>query len=332
MAEARILPALLMLSLAACNESPARHGSDGTGNADTGPRVDTKICAEVNVDLDQIYPYVTLLIDQSTSMEQDFGGVSRWQAVYDTLMASGTGVVHKLQGSVAFGLALYTSHGGSAGGTCPVITGVNHALNNHPAIDAVYAPAAPDDETPTGDSIDVEAAKLKQLAGGGARVIVLATDGEPDTCARPNPQDGQPEAIAAAQKAFTAGIQTYIISVGNDVSDGHLQDMANAGAGLAVGGATNAPFYRALKPDDLVQAFSKIIHTVQDCRFALKGSINIAFAGQGTVKLDGKLLAFGTQWRLIDDHTLELLGDACTTLLDGSKHAVSAAWPCIAIE
>ena len=32
----------------------------------------------------------------------------------------------------------------------------------------------------------------------GDKVIVLATDGEPDTCAEPNPQNGQGVAVAAA--------------------------------------------------------------------------------------------------------------------------------------
>ena len=38
-----------------------------------------------------------------------------------------------------------------------------------------------------------EQARIKD----GINRVILATDGEPDTCAEPNPQNGQPEAIAA---------------------------------------------------------------------------------------------------------------------------------------
>ena len=33
-------------------------------------------------------------------------------------------------------------------------------------------------------------------------IFILATDGEPDTCAQPNPQEGQPEALASEHERF----------------------------------------------------------------------------------------------------------------------------------
>ena len=71
--------------------------------------------------------------------------------------------------------------------------------------------------------------KLENPAIPGPKYIVLATDGEPDTCAVPNPSNGQPEAIAAAPSSFAKGIPLFYISVGTDVSATLAQAMANAG-------------------------------------------------------------------------------------------------------
>src|SRR5258707_665443 len=84
-----------------------------------------------------------------------------------------------------------------------------------------------------GGEVPLEAARvLSDFDAPGAKIIVLATDGEPDTCEEPNPQNGGPAAIAAASTAFSAGIHTYVLSVGGDVRS--AQQMANAGAGLPV--------------------------------------------------------------------------------------------------
>jgi len=308
-------------------------GGDASGGAtqDGYRSIEAPICAEVTVELSRTIPTVVLLIDQSTSMTSDFGGVSRWQAVYQTLMSSSGGTVKELQGSVRFGLALYTSHNGRAGGICPILTEVPAALNNYSAIDAVYKPAQPEMDTPTGEAIDAVAAELKAMSEPGPKAIALATDGEPDTCATPNPQDGQPQAVAAAQRAQASGIRSFIISVGDEVSVQHLQDMANAGRGLPVGGPQNAPFYRALQPSELATAFREIMSAVQDCRFTLKGTVDTRYASQGTVTMDGKPLAFGKDWRLLDAHTLEILNSACESLNTGESHALRATFPCVAV-
>ena len=59
---------------------------------------------------------------------------------------------------------------------------VSIALDNHAAIDAVYGNNNPQDETPTGESIDAVAGQLAAFEENGPKIIILATDGEPDTC------------------------------------------------------------------------------------------------------------------------------------------------------
>jgi von Willebrand factor type A domain len=309
-------------------------GGDGTGgffgaSSGSGSGMGGDGCADVVVNFEKQIPTVMLLIDQSGSMTAAFGNGNRWEVLYDTLMNANNGIVKTLQNDVRFGLALYTSAGGNAGGTCPMLTKVPLALANHPAIDAAYQPQSPQGDTPTGESIDAVAKDLVAYTEVGPKIIVLATDGEPDTCAVPNPQMGQPESIKAAQDAYAAGIKTFVISVGAEVSDMHLQDVANAGAGLPIGGADKAPFYKALDPQALVAAFDTIINGVRSCTLKLNGTVDQAGAAAGKVSLDGMLLGYNDPngWRLTAPDEIELVGTACETIKMGD-HSISVQFPC----
>lgn len=288
----------------------------------------TSGCGEVTVTLEPVVPTIVLLIDQSGSMTADFGGEERWAAVYETLMDADNGVVAQLQSQVRFGVTLYTSEDGDAGRECPILTSVEAALDNRDAIDAAYAPAGPNDETPTGESLEAVAVSLSALEFDGPKAIVLATDGEPDTCATPNPQEGQPEALAAAEFAFGEDISTFIISVGNEVGADHLQEMANVGVGKDANDPMPAPYYEALDAGQLVDAFNEIVGTFISCELTIDGEVNLEKACEGTVTLDGEELECGTDWDVPNETTLLLLGEACDTLKDGASHSVDARWPC----
>lgn len=284
-------------------------------------------CGDINAVVDGLTPTVQLLIDQSGSMDADFGGGDRWDSVYSTLMGN-DGVVNELQSTIRFGLSLYTSNNGNDGGVCPVLSNVSASLDNFSAIDAVFGPAGPAGDTPTGESIDAVIDQLQADTNPGRKVIVLGTDGEPDTCAEPNPQNGQTISIAAAERAFDAGIRVYVVSVGDEVGEQHLQDMANAGAGLAVGGTENAEYFVALNPQELVNAFGTIVGGVAGCVFTINGEVDPAKAAAGLVALDGQELDYGTDWVMLDGKTFEILGDACEEIKDGQLHHISAAFPC----
>lgn len=353
---ARRLALALVLTAACKGESPP-DTADGTGSSggidltsgpnSTSPKLDmsfdtnvtamtnpdsvTEGCNEVMVTVQPVIPTIVLLVDQSGSMTDDFSGMSRWDALYSTLMGQG-GVVESLQSSVRFGLALYSSMDGFEGGMCPMLTEVPPALDNYATIDAVYAPEQPIDETPTGESLAVVAGELEPFAEPGPKVIVLATDGEPDTCAVPNPQDGQPETISAVQDAYTAGISTFVISVGTEVGEQQLQQVANAGVGKDVDDPMPAPFYVALDAGDLVDAFHEIIAGFISCQIPIDGIVDLDQQCDGTVLLDGVQLSCPDAWHMLDAQTLELLGEACQTLKDGNQHAIDASWPCGAVS
>ena len=160
-------------------------------------------------------------------------------------------------------------------------------------------------------------------------MIVLATYGEPDTCAVPNPQNGQQDVINATSAAHAADIETYVISVGDEVGEAHLQDVANAGVGYPVGGQDNAPYYQALDPESLVTHFQTIIDGVRSCTYTLDGEVTMESAPDGKVLLDNQELAYldPDGWRLNSSTELELLGTACETIKTG-QHTLEVSFPC----
>ncbi len=319
-------------------------GGSGGGGGGGGDRADAAPCAQVVVNLAPVTPTVMMLVDRSGTMSDPFGSEpSRWDALYGTLMDPTTGVVARLAGAVRFGVAAYTArdrdNDGQVEGACPRMNVVAPALDNYGAIEDVYGSLAPLDETPTGAAIDAVLPALAAVEEAGPKILVLATDGEPDTCARPNPNghaQARADALLAVQQAYEAEIETYVVSVGgeavgNPQAEQHMHELANAGLGRAPDADPAAPLYVALAPDELVAAFDDIIGGVRTCTFTLEGMVDEEHAAGGTVTLDGEELDYGTDWQLVDPSTIELLGAACDAILAGGEHEVEATFTCEAI-
>jgi nitric oxide reductase activation protein len=200
---------------ATMSDSVSAGTADGASATDTvdstvGISDSEDLCPILDVDLSPRTPTVMLLVDQSGSMTALFGDGNRWTSVQQALVEPDTGIVAKYDDEVRFGLKLYTG----TTEVCPALTGPDPTIDNFDAIAMTLADNDPSGETPTGDSVDAVTAILTADNSDGPKLIVLATDGEPDTCAEPNPQNGQEEAVAAVEAAFAEGIETRIISVG----------------------------------------------------------------------------------------------------------------------
>lgn len=308
-------------------------GTGGTSGGGVGGGSSTGgNCPGADVALDGQLPTVLLLVDQSSSMNAEFGTSDRWQTLRTSLMTAPTGIVSSLQAQVRFGLSLYSGRNGMA--PCPELTNVAPALNNYPAIDAAYPvpTAAIIDDTPTGESIDAAVQTLLAVQEKGPKVIVLATDGEPDTCAIPDGDgDGAREvAVKAAQDAFAAGVFTFYISVGNEISEQHATEMANVGQGYPRTDPMPR-FYRANNQAELASAFDTIVEGVRSCNFALDGAVKAGRESEGVVVLNGTPLVFNDPngWSLISPTTVQVSGTACDTVLDkNSTYSLSAKFPC----
>jgi len=315
----------------------SRCSSDGHCVPASGDGPDDNLCADILLMGDPVTPTVVMIIDQSGSMDAAFGGSgTRWDVLRDSLLAQPDGFIFDLQSQVRFGLALYSSRSNSAGtmivGECPILTQVTPAIDNFDPIDRIYGPADIMDETPTGESID--AVRESVLAAPDRTddpvIFVVATDGEPDTCARPNPQEGQAVAVASVERSFAAGIRTFMIFVGEDVpSQTHMQDMANAGIGR-VPADPQAEFWPVGNDAGLRDALRTIIGGVLSCDVTLRGQIDPAQACTGTVTLNGRVLSCDDPdgWRAIDSNHIRLMGAACDELTTSNNATLVGRFPC----
>ena len=322
-------------------------GVGGTGN--TGGSG----CQSAQITPTRSIPNVMFLVDQSGSMDAAFGGgENRWEAAHSAI----TGIVSGQEDIVRFGLTTYTSRNGDDNPPCPrlPVAGdplaasprVDFALGNSGSIgnDSIYPYAYPTDageDTPTGDSID----SLVGLIGAspppaeGPTIIVLATDGEPDSCEFPDPSNGterdsaRGEAVSAAASANAAGMDLFVLWVGELTSTStrdHLQEVANAG----VGGTGTV--WVGDDPASLQGAFQQIISDSISCDIQMDERFDDKdkACAEGDVRLNGAPLACSDTngWRVkpgVDD-VIELVGGACDAFKSGDV-TFTAEFPCGAI-
>jgi len=316
--------------LAACSatigqEPPGGGGGGGAGGGGGGDGGADASCPDVHFMATKTTPYVQLLIDRSGSMSTNLQNTStsRYSAVHDALVGTG-GVVNSLQGDVYFGASLFTDDS-----PCPSLYSVPRMQNNFNSIKTLIESQSPNGSTPTAKSIAAVVADFaaNPAPAGGTPVIVLATDGLPNDCGSSN--DTSAQTVQAAKAAYAAGIRLYIIGIAG-IADQFLQDMANAGTGVQQG-QPNAMYYTSNSPGQMVTAFQQIIGGVLSCDLQLSGTVDTTQASSGTVTLNGTPLQYGTDWTLVNGSTLELLGNACTTLKGSTNPVVDAQFSCGAV-
>jgi hypothetical protein len=313
------------------------------GGGGSGSAMPDSSCPALHFTPMRTTPTVQLLLDESSSMNTNYGGITRLAAMRNALVDPTNGVVTKLANQVVFGVSLYTGTG-SAPPTCPTLTSEDRALDNLAPIRSLLNAAAPKSNTPTAASIDAVVADFaaKPPAANSPKIIVLATDGLPDTCADQNPpQQTDPTkpldprqiaanatAVEAATRAFAAGIRLYFLFIGDTQARNHPQEMANAGAGLDIT-TGRAPFFIATSPTDLANAFNTIIGGVVSCDLRLDSQLDPSDAPNGEVTINDQKLSYPADWTLDNDGiTIHILGNACDRLKASANPVVDAAFPC----
>jgi hypothetical protein len=308
-------------------------------NGGGGPPVDAD-CAVAHYTAMPTIPSIQLLIDRSGSMLHDFADQTRsgptdpdpekYQTVQDALVGA-QGVVTQLQDKVLFGATLFSADPNAA---CPTLKTIGRAMANKTAIETLIGGNRPNSQanTPTPPSIDAVVADFtaNQPPSGSPPAIVLATDGLPNQCG--SQTSTQAQSVTAAKNAFMHGIKLFILGVGTIQNAAtHLQDMANAGQGVAAG-QPNAKAYTATNPTELAAAFQEIIRGVVSCDLTLSHPVDATNGQGGTVTLDGMTLTYGTDWTLdADGLTIHLLGAACDKLKQSANPMVDAAFTCGAV-
>lgn len=193
--------------------------------------IDAGACAAGVTEGEVVEPIVMLVVDQSGSMKWEYDdtrtGETRWGDLMDALFTVDTGVVAQLEDKIQFGMTLFTSSHSS----CPALTMVPPALNNYATLSATASANSPASGTPTGETIISVVDNLKTMPNDRAKYILLATDGEPYRCEDLSKLGGHALTAYAAAYAYANDIRLFMLSVGADVADSHMQDVANAGAG-----------------------------------------------------------------------------------------------------
>ncbi|MDD9938301.1 MAG: VWA domain-containing protein [Myxococcales bacterium] len=197
----------------------AGNGTPGAAGTDL-PAPEDVLCAEGMAQANPVTPTVWLVIDSSGSMDRDFGGPTRWDALRTALVEPG-GIVETLQSGVRFGMVIYNGpDNGQAqcmgtpdllcgcilgfepiccepacGGTpppppdpasCANLVTIDPALDNYAAIDAAYPARQIGGWTPTDRAVDHVVTNLpvfnEQVLDTDTDPIyvILATDGAPN--------------------------------------------------------------------------------------------------------------------------------------------------------
>ena len=378
------LVAAALCSLIACaagggnsGESPA--GTAGAGVVfNTGDGLDssgdllgnedglgggTRGCNELDIAFEPQTPTALIIVDRSSSQWDGYPNHT-WDPVSVGLLE----VVQRMQDSMRVGVVTYT---GENGGACPdlvpAIGDVTFGQNNfdtiRQAIESVDEPPYKG-ETPTAAAINQALPALLADPSPGEKFILLVTDGDPDFCNDPDRICPMDAVVGAVQDAYVQGVSTTVFGLrraGVDLSERHLGDVANAGAGQPValpqevnGNLENlenrcgtvplgtyaaaggqAQYFQANGVDqlELESALAAIVLGIRSCVFDLDGSVevNVDLADLATIQIDDDPpLTFGDPngWRMISETQLELVGGACQRLKSPETRGVGFDFPC----
>jgi hypothetical protein len=323
----------------------------GSGGKSTD---DSAGCPEGRANTSRITPRVILVLDGSCSMSTNYPAngqqsasscvdnpTGRWAALRKALVDPQRGVVAKLQKVVQFGVAVFGTQP-----TCPIPGDpVKPALNTLAMIEAKMPMVQPGMYTPTGPALDWVYDNLidpvSPDGNSGPQIVILATDGEPNSCGGSNGGGGggrngmqqqvttnyQPS-IDAVKKGAMKGAVTYVISLADSAGafHDHLQELANLGNPAANG---KAKLYEPTSPEQLESDLQALVGGAVGCDIALNGVIPAGSECSGEVTLNGAALGCNKPdgFKLLDDRHIRLQGSACKTLTD-KMGQVEAHFPC----
>ena len=350
---------LACLLLAACSGSDSKtkdNSLDGLIIATAGRSSikDPNRCVEGRANASRVTPRVVLVLDGSCSMSTNYPGNGqasatectdnpngRWSAVRRALVDPQSGVVPKLQHLVRFGVAVYGTQP-----MCPIpAEPARPALNNLAEIQNKMPMVQPGMYTPTGPALDWVYDNLIEPESpdgeNGPQLVILATDGEPNSCGGQGASGGgrggrgqqqattnyQPS-IDAVKKGTAKGVTTYVISLADATGTfhDHLQELANLGNPKAGG---QAKLYEPSSPAELTADLESLVGGAIGCDIVLDGTLTTKDACKGSVTLNGTPLGCNQPdgWKLLDERHIQLQGKACKQLMD-KNGLVEARFPC----
>ena len=301
--------------------------------SNTPPDVDAN-CPAVHFTPMPVTPSIELVLDRSGSMDMTDISPTRYKALEAALFGA-NGAVTTKQGQVYFGEELFAGDAaqlpcvdGPPGSLNVTNFSAPRALNNAAVMSTLTMNKPPNGgSTPTAAAIGqaVSDFNANPPPAGSPPIILLATDGQPNSCGNGGDNGNSVNQIASAY-ASAMQIRTFILGLNLQGSTAYLQAVANAGVGQTMG---NAPYYNASNPQQLVDALNTIINGVISCDLTINQAVDPASAPNATVTLNGLNLIFGTDWTLDPNGmVIHIVGNACTTLKNTPNAVVDATFPC----
>lgn len=321
-------------------------------------------CSQLEISFEALTPTALLIVDRSSS-QWDQEPNHTWEPMKRGIL----NVVRDVQEDIRVGMVTYT---GQNGGMCPdlfpAMNQVTFAQNNYASIEAsINSIDEPPykGETPTDATIRAALPVLLSDPSPGEKVMLLVTDGDPDFCNDPDRVCAMDAVIGAVQEAYRQGVATTVFGLRRaELSEQHLRDVANAGAGQPVAlppginseedlrnrcrsnpagslpgtysaQSGNAQFFQANGTDDvqLSAALNAVIYGIRSCVFDLAGAAEIDPTQAGSARItlgEGAPLVFNDPngWRLASGTQVELLGNACQELKNPLTRGIKFDFPC----
>jgi hypothetical protein len=297
------------------------------------------VCAE-GASTTRMAPQIILLLDGSSSMNEDYGNSTRWAAMRDAIVNPNNGVVKTMQEQIAFALVIFAGQYLNGGGSCPIPGQViPHNLNNYDAIAAALPQESPGEHTPTGEALDAVCKALPGVSENGSlpQYVILATDGEPNSCTGGGTGGGgrgtgggtttaYQSVIDAANRCRDAGVTIYVISLAPDATSefqANLQQVADIGGTSTV--------YSPQDPDQLSSDLGKLVGGTLNCDVRLNGNVVQGKECENSeVKLGTEDLTCNDAngWILVEPTVIRLQGTACEAFKNDPGLQVTAKFPC----
>jgi hypothetical protein len=315
-------------------------GSSGASGSGGSPVEGT--CGDLTITPNRVPVDVLLVLDRSSSMEYSITGdcycaltstsqgslcqpvpancATRWSAVVpavdQTIAASP---------NLNWGLELFSAPN-AASCSVSLTPQVPLAVNGGATIQALLPTLKLALYTPTATAINNANLYLQSVKDGNDKVILLATDGEPNCKnGQVNADDDTAAAVAAATSAARNGFPVYVIGIGPSQALSNLQQIAVAG------GTTD--FYHADSPQALATSLSAISKIVAStCEFQTPqappdATLVYVYVDKQLITQDANPTDDGWMFGATSSNIV-LTGSYCTNLLNGAPAPVQIIFGC----
>ena len=238
----------------------------------------------------------------------------RWPALTTAVISTVTAT-----NTINWGLKFFSSPSQSS--SCGVNSGVEVAVGSGSAtaVQSQISSVTPGGNTPTARAVTAAMNYLLTVTDPNTKVILLATDGEPNCLGGSGSTSDVAGTTTAIGAALTAGYKVYVIGIGPSV--GNLDNFAQAGG--------TDHYYPATSAADLATALAAISKAVSSCTFEMSQSPpdpnNLA------VYMDGALISKDSAngWSFgSNSQTVILNGTACDKITSGAATNVQVLFGC----